>query len=165
MGGEAFRGSAELARPSMDPDEALPIIAQQKSMTSWSGWQVRNNHVNHRIAVGSLSTLDKVSIAGLTVELEVKADLTAVSCLFLFSIMKLRGRDRVPVYQLEVASRQKRTHNGLTTIYGPHEHVGSSEPTAVTHSKVDCSSWNDCLEWFLDRTAIHGFQGANPYTI
>lgn len=147
----------------MEPDEAMPLIALPKIATNWSGWQVRNNHVSHRIGVGNLSTIEKVSIPGLTVELEVKADLTAVTCLFLFSVMKLRGKDRVPVYQLEVASKQKRTHNGLTTIYGPHEHVGSSEPTAVAHSQVDCSSWDEALEWFLNRTSISGFQGVNPF--
>ena len=152
-----------MARPFLEADQALPLIAKAKSAKSWSGWSCRSNHVSHIIGVAELLDADGISIPGLTVELEAKAAIVADTCLYIFSIMKLRGRERVPVYQLEVASRAKRTHNGLTTIYGPHEHIGSTEPTPITEASVDCSSWEACLQWFISRTNIVNLTPDNPF--
>ena len=152
-----------MARPFLEADQALPLIAQSKTAKSWSGWKCRGNHVSHLIGVAELIDSDGISIPGLTVELEVKAAIIADTCLFIFSVMKLRGRERVPVYQLEVASRAKRTHNGQTTIYGPHEHIGSTEPTPITDLAVDCSSWTQCFDWFTTRANIVDLTLDNPF--
>lgn len=150
-------------RPSLEPELALPIIALHKAAVRWTGWSTRNNHVSHLIGVAEIVDKHGISIPGLTVELEVKATIVANACLYLFSIMKLRGRDRVPVYQLEVASREKRTHNGLTTIYGPHEHIGSAEPSPVDDPGVDCDSWTRSLAWFASRVNLADLQPDNPF--
>lgn len=152
-----------MARPFLEADQAIPLIAKAKKARSWSGWKCRSNHVSHIIGISELLDEDDISIPGLTVELEVKAAIVADTCLYNFSIMKLRGRDRVPVYQLEVASRAKRTHNGLTTIYGPHEHVGSTEPTPIDDLIVDCTSWEACLKWFMMRANISNLSPENPF--
>lgn len=150
-------------RPFLEADHAFPLIAMPKRAKSWSGWKTRSNHVNHLIGIAELLDSSGVSIPGLTVELEVKAAIVANTCLYIFSIMKLRGRERVPVYQLEVAARNKRTHNGLTTIYGPHEHVGSSEPTPIVDTLVDCCSWENCLNWFATRVNLASLSPDNPF--
>lgn len=151
-------------RPFLEAEQALPIISRIKKAKSWSGWKTRGNHINHLIGVAEILDAEGISVPGLTVELEVKAAIVADTCLFIFSLMKLRGRERVPVYQLEVASRQKRTHNGLTTIYGPHEHIGSTEPSAISEKAVDCSSWDNCLHWFLARVNLSELTPENPFT-
>lgn len=70
---------------------------------------------------------------------------------------------RTPAYQLEVAPADKRTHNGATTIYGPHQHVGlDDEPTAVVNSDVTCDKWNGALLWFFNRVSIAPFSTENP---
>lgn len=152
-----------MSRPFLEADQALPLIDQAKTARSWSGWKSRSNHVSHIIGIAELVDAEGISIPGLTVELEAKAAIVADTCLFIFSIMKLRGRERVPVYQLEVASRAKRTHNGLTTIYGPHEHIGSTEPTSIADEAVDCSSWERCLAWFATRANVTNLTAENPF--
>lgn len=152
-----------MGRPNLEPEHALPLVEQKKSVRSWSGWKVRGNHVSHLIGVAEITDDEGVSIPGLTIELEVKAAVVANACLYLFSLMQLRGRDRVPVYQLEVASPLKRTHNGLAVIYGPHEHIGSAEPTPITDTRVDCSSWPNSLQWFSERIKVTNLNPDNPF--
>lgn len=96
-------------------------------------------------------------------QLEVKANVVALSCFYLFTLMQLRGRDRQRVYQLEVAPATKLTHRGLTTIHGPHEHLLSEEPTPVLDPGVNCDSWDECAAWFLLRTSIVAPTLPNPF--
>jgi hypothetical protein len=103
-----------------------------------------------------------VTMPGLTVQIEIKSPIVAVSCFFLLSIMRLAGRERRPVYQLEVTPNGRRSHNGRIPIYGPHEHVGALEPVAVAHAGVNCDDWNGCLSWFFTRTSILPFDVPNP---
>ena len=139
------------------------LLARPKSVTSWSGWLPRGNHAGHLIGTAALVDASGVTIPGLTMQLEVKAPVIAIACLYLFSIMQLQGRDRSRVYQLEVAPAGKRTHRGLTTIHGPHEHLLSEEPTPVIATGVNCDSWDECAAWFLLRTSIVAPTLPNPF--
>ena len=98
-------------------------------------------------------------------QLEVKESVADVRCLFLFSLMQLEpGRGRRRVYQLEVAPSDKRTHNGVTVIHGPHEHIdGQDEPTAIDDPALNCDSWDACLLWFFVRTSITPQEIPNPF--
>ncbi|OYQ41069.1 hypothetical protein CHU94_08130 [Rhodoferax sp. TH121] len=95
-------------------------------------------------------------------QIEVKAPADVERCLYLFSIFQLRNKKRVRAYQLEVAPRSKRTHNGLTTIYGPHEHHWEDEPLPVTAEEVKCDNWSGALSWFFLRTSITPFEIKDP---
>lgn len=147
----------------MDQVQVESLLAQPKLAVRWTGWQPRGNHAGHLIGTAELLELNGTTIPGVTLQIEVKAAVVAPRCLYLFSIMRLAQRDRRPIYQLEVAPADKRTHNGPEPIYGPHEHVSNTEPTAVNDASVNCESWDDCLRWFLTRTGVTPFQTTNPF--
>jgi hypothetical protein len=141
------------------------LLTQPKTAVSWSGWSPRTNHVGHLIGTAALVDSSGITIPGLTMQLEVKEHIVAKSCFYLFSLMQLRGRDRARVYQLEVGPANRRTHNGLVTIHGPHEHLLSEEPTPITDPGVDCDSWDECAAWFLLRTSIVAPSLPNPFKL
>lgn len=144
-----------------DRDQVL--INTAKTAIGWSGFKQRHNHAGHVIGVAELTDMQGVTIPGLTLQIEVKAAADVQRCLYLFSIMQTVKTKRTPAYQLEVAPADKRTHNGVTTIYGPHEHVGrDDEPTAVVNSDVTCDNWDGALLWFFNRVSIVPFPIENP---
>jgi len=138
------------------------MLNAPKTALRWSGWQPRMNHAGHLIGVADLVDAAGITLPGLTVQIEIKAPILVVSCLYLFSIMQLAGKERRPVYQLEVTPAGKRSHNGLVPLYGPHEHVGALEPVSVNHPSVNCDDWDGCLGWFFTRTSILPFDPSNP---
>lgn len=147
----------------MDLSTFHGLLSQPKTVVSWSGWSPRSNHVGHLLGTAALVDSAGITIPGLTMQLEVKAPVVFTSCLFLFTLMRLRGKDRSRLYQLEVAPAGKRTHNGATAVYGPHEHLLSQEPIPVSDPGVNCDSWDDCAAWFLLRTSIVAPSLPNPF--
>jgi len=146
---------------SIDPHIEAMLHAT-KTAVRWTGWQPRINHAGHLLGVAELVDAAGITLPGLTVQMEIKAPVVAVSCLYLFSIMRLTGRERRPVYQLEVTPAGKRSHNGLVPLYGPHEHVDVLEPVSVSHPSVNCDNWDGCLSWFFTRVSIVPFDPLNP---
>jgi hypothetical protein len=149
----------------MTSEPVAALLARGKRMARWSGWQQRTNHAGHLIAIAELTELDATTVPGVTMQLEVKQAAPIVSCLFLFSVMRLQPRiGRRRIYQLEVAPAAKRTHIGAAgVIYGPHEHVdGQREPTAIVDAAVNCDSWDACLLWFFARAGIVPQEIPNP---
>jgi hypothetical protein len=138
------------------------MLTVQKTAIDWTGLHKRHNHAGHLVGVASLIDPSGVTIPGLTLQIEVKAPVDAVRCLYLLSIMQLRHRKRIRVYQLEVAPSEKRTHNGETTIRGPHEHFGDATPTAVSNHSVRCDNWSGVMQWFFERTCITPFEIEDP---
>ncbi len=138
------------------------IIDQPKQALRWSGLKPRPNHAGHLVGVADLVDAQGITLPGYTLQIEIKAPVVTARCLYLFSIMRLHQKQRRRVYQLEVAPRGKRTHNGATTIYGPHEHVGESEPTPVLDSGVDCDNWKGALRWFFNRISVQPFDVEDP---
>lgn len=138
------------------------MIDSPKKALRWSGFKQRSNHAGHLVGVAELIDSYGVTLPGYTLQIEVKAPVDAVRCLFLFSIMRLHQKKRYRVYQLEVAPRGKRTHNGPTPIFGPHEHVGESEPSSVEDSGVDCDNWKGALQWFFTRISVEPFEVEDP---
>lgn len=139
------------------------MINTPKQALRWSGFRPRSNHAGHLVGVAELVDADGITMPGYTLQIEIKAPIDTSRCLFLFSIMRLHQKKRSRVYQLEVAPRGKRTHNGATTIYGPHEHDGESEPTPVVHPDVDCDNWQGALRWFFARVSMHPFEVEDPH--
>jgi hypothetical protein len=131
---------------------ALPKIAH-----NWSGFQKRNNHVGSVIGSAQLSDMNNIFLPGITLEIEVKAPIVTARCLLLFTLMRRQGLARRRVVQLEVCPTDKRSHNGITTIYGPHFHIGDDEPTAVSENGVNCEDWDGSLGWFLNRVNVYPF--------
>lgn len=152
----------ENEQDKLKPQDALPLIDAAKMAQGWSGFQKRDNHAGHVIGVALLSDEHGVFLPGLTLELEVKASIVSHQCLFQFSIRQKKGKIKEIVYQLEVAPQAKRTHNGLTPIYGPHEHVGDDEPSPIQESGVNCNNWDGCLTWFLHRVSVAGLEVERP---
>lgn len=139
------------------------MIDTPKQAMRWSGFKPRSNHIGHLIGVAELVDSQGITIPGHTLQIEVKFPVDASRCLYLFSVMRLHKRTRQRVYQLEVAPRTKRTHNGPQPIYGPHEHVGEDEgPTPVADSSVDCENWRGALDWFFKRISLQPFQVEDP---
>lgn len=128
----------------------------------WSGFRQRDNHASHVIGVAELIDAKSITLPGYTLQIEVKAPIDSERCLYLFSIMHLVKGRRIRVYQLEVVPANKRSHNGLTTIYGPHEHLGEEEPTPVACSDVNCDNWDASLRWFFNRVSVAPFDVENP---
>lgn len=146
----------------MNETKARPLIVVNKHPQNWSGFQARSNHRGHVIGVAQVSGDDGVFIPGLTVEIEAKAPLVTDQCLYHFSLRQRSGKLREVVYQLEVCPSSKRSHNGAIVLYGPHEHVGDSEPTSVHVSDVSCNDWDGCLRWFLARINLSPFLIEKP---
>lgn len=138
------------------------MIDAPKQAIRWSGFEQRYNHAGHVVGVAELVDVQGITLPGYTLQIEVKAPIDVGRCLYLFSIMHLVQRQRVRVYQLEVAPQNKRTHNGLTTIYGPHEHTDSNEPTPVVNPNVNCDNWAGSMHWFFNRVSVIPFEIENP---
>lgn len=146
----------------MKAQDALPLIEAAKVAQHWSGFQKRDNHVGHVIGVAQLTDENGVFIPGLTLEIEVKASIVSPQCLYQFSIRQKKGKLKEVVCQLEVTPHEKRSHNGLMPIYGPHEHIGDDEPRPIQDSGVNCGYWEGCLNWFLQRVHVTGLQVEKP---
>lgn len=138
------------------------MIDIPKQAIRWSGFKQRDNHASHVIGVAELVDAQGITLPGYTLQIEVKAPVDSERCLYLFSIMHLVQRQRVRTYQLEVVPTSKRSHNGLTTIYGPHEHIGQNEPIAVVSPDVNCDNWCASLRWFFNRVSVTPFDIENP---
>lgn len=146
----------------MKSSDALPLMTVPKYAVHWSSFQKRENHAGHIIGVAQLTDPDGVYFPGLTLEIEVKAAIVSPQCLFQFSLRQKKGKLKEVVYQLEVAPQAKKTHNGLTPIYGPHEHIGEDEPSLVNQRSVNCNDWNGCISWFLQRVNVTGLDVEKP---
>lgn len=142
---------------------AAALLAAPKQALRWSGFKPRSNHAGHLVGVAELVDPQGITLPGYTLQIEIKAPVDTARCLFLFSIMQLHQKRRRRVYQLEVAPRSKRTHNGATAIHGPHEHAGEDEPTPVAHPDVDCDNWPGALRWFFNRVGVQPFDVEDPH--
>lgn len=146
----------------MKPEIAQGIIDVPKYVQGWSGFQKRDNHAGHIIGVAQLSDEHGVYFPGLTLEVEIKAAAVTAQCLMQFSLRHKQGRLKEVVYQLEVTPSDKRSHNGIIPLYGPHEHVGDMEPVAIQQTGVNCSDWDGCLNWFAARVNVSNLQIEKP---
>lgn len=136
------------------------MLTVQKKAIKWTGFLRRSNHSGHLIGVAELVDYNGITMPGLTLQIELKEHLTAVRCLYILSIMKLVKGQRKRIYQLEVAPKNKRTHNGKdAVIYGSHEHDGEN---VVAIDDVTCDNFPDAVAWFFKRTNIVPFQIENP---
>jgi len=138
------------------------LLAQPKIAHNWSGLEPRSNHAGNVIGSAQLADSEGIFLPGITVDVEVRAPIITNECLFFFSLMHRAGKLRTRVYQLEVCPAAKRSHNGNVVLYGPHEHVGGDEPTAIIETGVNCSDWNGCLSWFMRRINLGPFEIARP---
>ena len=138
------------------------MLQTPKSAIRWTSLTQRTNHAGHLIGVAELVDAQGITLPGLTLQIEVKAPIDCDRCLYLFSIMRLKNRQRRRAYQLEVAPLGKRTHNGTTAIHGPHEHIEENEPIAIDHPDVRCDNWAGALAWFFKRTHITPFDILDP---
>ncbi len=138
------------------------ILEMPKTAIRWTGLIKRTNHAGHLIGIAELVDSGGITLPGLTLQIEVKAPIDCERCLYQFSIMRLKNRQRRRFYQLEVAPLGKRTHNGATTLHGPHEHIEENEPIAIDHPDVRCENWAGALAWFFRRTHITHFDIPDP---
>ena len=145
-----------------DPIDLSTLLATPKLAHNWSGFQKRNNHAGSVIGSAQLSDASNIFIPGITLEIEVKAPVVTARCLFLFTLMRRKGLVRRRIVQLEVCPVNKRSHNGVTTIYGPHLHIGDDEPHAVSERGVNCEDWDSALDWFLTRINVSPFVIEKP---
>lgn len=140
------------------------MINTPKVAVKWSGFKSRNNHAGHIFGVAELSDAAGITIPGLTLQLEIRAPVEVDRCYFLFSLMQRTAAGRERTYQLEVVPPNKRSHNGRSPIYGPHEHIGPiEEPVAVASLDVSCDNWNNTLLWFFNRVSVTPFAIENPH--
>lgn len=138
------------------------IIIIPKSVLRPPTWAPRSNHAGHLIATANLMDASFATIPGVTLQLEIKAPVIVDSCLYLFSIMRHAAKRRWPIFQLEVAPSEKRTHNGSPPLYGPHLHCEDAEPVSVLDPNVHCGDWAGSLKWFLEQTNIASFSMEDP---
>ena len=141
------------------------MIDLPKQALRWSGLKPRSNHAGHLVGVAELVDSQGVTLPGYTLQIEIKAPVETSRCLFLFSIMRLHQKKRQRAYQLEVAPHNKRTHNGITVIHGPHEHIDTAEPTAVDAPAVRCDNWAGSLQWFFSRISVQPFPIEDPHHV
>lgn len=141
------------------------MLNQPKQALRWTGWRPRSNHAGHLIGVAELVDMQGITLPGYTLQIEIKAPVDTSRCLYLFSIMRLKQKQRLRVYQLEVAPHNKRTHNGVVALYGPHEHIDDAEPTAVDDQAVRCDNWSGALGWFFTRVSVLPFPIEDPHHV
>lgn len=139
------------------------LLVKQKFARNWSGFQKRENQANYLIGSAQLTDGDGVFLPGMTLEIEIKAPVLVDRCLIFFTIRQRAVSRRPRLYQLEVCPRDKRSHNGATTIYGPHEHFLEDEPYPVSEMGVNCDDWNSSLQWFLRRVNVIGLEVDRPW--
>jgi hypothetical protein len=145
-----------------DQDKVNQILRQRKLARNWSGFRPKENHRNLIIGTAPLTDAAGISIVGMTLQIELRVATVVSDCLMTFSIFQLVGPTRHRAYQLEVCPRDKLSHNGEKTIYGPHEHMPNEEVHAVSETGVDCDNWYGSLSWFLTRTNIESFVLEQP---
>lgn len=138
------------------------MIDTPKQALRWTGLRPRSNHAGHLFGVAELVDNQGVTLPGLTLQIEIKAPVDAARCLFLFSLMRLQHGKRRRLYQLEVSPHNKRTHNGQTAIYGPHEHI-EDDTNQVTDPAVRCDNWFAALQWFFNRVSVQPFEIEDPH--
>lgn len=147
----------------MNTADSQILIDMPKLAVGWSGFVARDNHAGHLIGSAQLTDANGVYIAGLTLDIEIKQSAVSDQCLFHFSIRQRRSKLREVVYQLEVAPKAKRTHNGKIPIYGPHQHIGNEEePIAIDETDVNCGNWDGCVTWFLSKVNVANLQVEKP---
>lgn len=138
-------------------ESLISMIAMRKHAGPWSEFKKRTNHVGSIIGSAQLHDDDGRFLVGTTLEIELRAPIITDQCLIYFTIMKLSGRVRSRQYQLEICPREKRSHNGVIPLYGPHEHIGDDEPTSVEVDGVECGDWDRSLTWFSKRINLQNF--------
>lgn len=70
------------------------MLQATKSVIRWSGLKPRHNHAGHLIGVAELVDSSGITMPGMTLQIEVKAPVDCERCLYLFSIMRLKNRQR-----------------------------------------------------------------------
>lgn len=148
---------------NLDRDNLDALLLREKHAHGWSGFQKRENQANYLIGVAQLTDSGGVFLPGLTLEIEVKAPVIVERCLIFLTLRQRQGTKRPRIYQLEVCPRDKRSHNGITTIYGPHEHLLEDEPTPVAEVGVNCDNWDGSMAWFVSRTNISDLKVERPW--
>lgn len=146
-----------MLKQNLTDQEILELISVPKKAHNWSGLKPRANHVGHLIGSCQITDHSGIFIPGVTIAVEIKAPIITDQCLFLFSIMKLVGREKRRIYQLEVCPRDKRSHNGDPVIFGPHEHIGAIETIPISEVGVSCGQWETSVSWFMQRIKIDEF--------
>lgn len=139
----------------MNLEDAERIISIQKIAHNWTGFSQRANHSGHVIGSCQVATDDGIFIPGVTITIEIKAPIITSQCLHLFTIMKMIGKEKRRIYQLEICPINKRSHNGTPVIYGPHEHIINEITTPVVSTDVCCDKWDESLLWFMNRINLH----------
>ena len=147
----------------LDRTQLDVLLLKQKRAHGWSGFQKRDNQANYLIGISQLTDSEGVFIPGLTLEIEVKAPIMVERCLIFFTLRERAIGKRPRLYQLEVCPRDKRSRNGVTVIYGPHEHFLDDEPRAVTEMSVNCDDWEASLDWFLKRVKVVDLKVGRPW--
>ncbi|MCK0508422.1 MULTISPECIES: hypothetical protein [Aromatoleum] len=133
-------------------DEALRLMGMPKKVYGAPQWRSRINHAGHVFLQGQFEDEDGALIAGLSLQIEIKAPIIIQRCLYLFTLFSFRHGAKHRAYQLEVAPTNKRTHNSPEgALFGPHEHVG---PRVEKVDAVGCGDFNGAAEYFAQRCSI-----------
>lgn len=143
-------------------ENALTIMSHPKTIENWTGFIPRTNHAGHIIGTAQLLDDSGIFIPGITMEIELKSAIVTDQCLIQLSLRQSIAKHRKVVYQLEIAPNNKRSHNGVLPIFGPHEHIGDREPSAVMVPGVECQSWDISLKWFYERANITYYKIESP---
>lgn len=141
------------------------MIELPKKALHWSGLSQRKNHHGHLIGVSPLEDAGGITLRGLTMEIEIKAHVDAVSCKWLFTLYQSGFQYKVRLYQLEVSPRSKRSHNAKIPIYGSHEHYGELSVNAIDSPKIGCDNWAESLNYFFKTANIEPFHIDDPYHV
>lgn len=136
----------------IDQAKARQLMAVPKKVFGSPEWRPRTNHAGHLHLQGQFEDEEGALIAGLTLQIEIKAPIIVQSCLYLFTLFSFSHGAKHRVYQLEVAPSHKRTHNSPEgALYGPHEHIGEIvEPV----DGLSCSDFDGACAHFAHRCSI-----------
>ena len=136
----------------IDQAKARQLMAVPKKVYGSPEWRPRTNHAGHLYLQSQFEDEDGALIAGLTLQIEIKAPIIVQRCLCLFTLFSFSHGAKHRVYQLEVAPGNKRTHNSQDgALYGPHEHIGEIvEPV----DGLSCNDFEGACAYFAHRCSI-----------
>jgi hypothetical protein len=87
------------------------MLGIAKTAHAWTGFIKRKNHHGHIVGASPLLDEKGITLRGLTMEIEIKMNLDAISCKWIFSIYQSSGQLKTRLYQLEAVPKTKKSHN------------------------------------------------------
>lgn len=146
----------------MNNIEATLLCQSAKYCSANLTWDVKRNHAGILIATSNLDDREGATIAGLTLQLEIKKAIVTERYQYELGLFQLIKSVRTRAYQLNVTPLDKKSHISINgNIYGPHEHYGHNEVIAIVDPILD-GNFKKAFELYCSRINLIFTGNLNP---